>query len=89
MPNKGEEEQEIIINDEIIKVKNETSYGEGNKTLSAAKVTLLKNQKGREYTVFIDNPVQIVMQTTKNKGTTVRFMPVNKATELKLSIVPE
>jgi hypothetical protein len=80
---------EIIINGESFKIENKTEYGWFNKKLEKAEITLFKGQEGREYTVSTGKPGRILIQSTKDQGTIIRFLPENNETELNLTITPK
>lgn len=89
LPSKTIEEGEIIVNGETLKVENKTAYGWFRKKLDKAEVTLFKNQDGRELTVSTDKPIRILIQSTKDRGSVIRFLPENNETALNLTVTPK
>jgi len=79
---------EITINGETLKVENKTEYGWYNKKLEKVEITLFKDREGREYTVSSEKPLLVVLQSTKDQGTVVRFLP-DGADSINLTITPK
>lgn len=82
-------DSEIIINGEVLKIENKTEYGWFNKKLDKTEITLFKDQEGREYNVSSGKPLRLLIQSIKDQGTIIRFLPEINETEVNLTITPK